>query len=250
MNKPLFGGRRMSFFEAANHWLIYLLVSIGIVFVAGFSLFSMRKSWKRAVAKGWSRDKLTGLVKMTVSATIVPSISVVIGVFSLVALLGIPWPWWRLSVVGSLTYETMAADMTVKAIGLDLSRLAEAKAEHFVLLMYVMSLGIMGGMFVSPFITKSIHLGSMKMKAGDKRWAALSGSIFFTVILAVFIVPIFLNFKTSGYIQMLTFLTSLAITVVLNRIAVGKRAFLRNFILAISLIFSMASSVLWNAILT
>lgn len=240
----------MSFFEAANHWLIYVLVGIGVCFVAIFSLISMRKSWKRARAKGWSNEKLKSLVKMTVSATFVPSLSIVIGVFSLVALLGVPWPWWRLSVVGSLTYETMAADMTVKAIGLDLSRLSEAKAEHFVLLMYVMSLGIMGGMFVSPFITKSIHLGSMKMKAGDSRWSALAGSIFFTVILAVFIVPIFLNFRTSGYIQMLTFVTSLAITIVLNRIAVGKWAFLRNFILAISLVCAMASSVLWNAILT
>ncbi|MDR1324613.1 MAG: DUF5058 family protein [Treponema sp.] len=240
----------MSFFEAANHWLIYVLVSIGICFVAGFSLISMRKSWKRARIKGWSNEKLMGLVKMTVSATIVPSISIVIGVFSLVALLGIPWPWWRLSVVGSLTYETMAVDMTLKAIGLELSRVSEATARDFVLVMYVMSLGIMGGMFVSPFITKSIHLGSMKMKAGDKRWSVLAGSIFFTVILAVFIVPIFLNFRTSGYIQMLTFLTSLAITIVLNRIAVGKWVFLRNFTLAISLILAMASSVLWNAILT
>jgi hypothetical protein len=240
----------MSFFEAANHWLIYLLVIIGIIFVAGFSLISMRKSWKRAIVKGWSHERLMNLVKMTISATIVPSISIVIGVFSLVALLGIPWPWWRLSVVGSLTYETMAADMTVKAIGLDLTRISEATARDFVLVMFVMSLGIMGGMFVSPFITKSIHLGSMKMKTGDKRWAALGRSIFFTVILSVFVVPIFLNFRTSGYIQMLTFLTSVVITVGLNRIAAGKWAFLKSFVLAISLIVAMASSVLWNAILS
>ncbi|MDR2246917.1 MAG: DUF5058 family protein [Treponema sp.] len=240
----------MSFFDAANHWLLYLLVIIGIIFVAGFSLISMRKSWKRAIAKGWSHDKLMSLVKMTVSTTIVPSISIVIGVFSLVALLGIPWPWWRLSVVGSLAYETMAADMTVKAVGLDLTRLGEATARDFVLVMYVMSLGIMGGMFVSPFVTKSIHLGSMKMKTGDRRWAALGGSIFFTVILSVFIVPIFLNFRTSGYIQMLTFITSAVIAVLLNRIAAGRLAFLKSFVLALSLILAMASSVLWNAILT
>ncbi|MDR1352887.1 MAG: DUF5058 family protein, partial [Treponema sp.] len=74
----------MSFFDVANHWLIYLLVIIGIIFVAGFSLVSMRKSWKRAVVKGWSHEKLMNLVKMTVSTTIMPSISIVIGVFALV----------------------------------------------------------------------------------------------------------------------------------------------------------------------
>jgi hypothetical protein len=240
----------MSFFDVANHWLIYLMVIIGITFVAGFSLVSMRKSWKRAVAKGWDNKKLMNLVKMTVSTTIVPSISIVIGVFALVPLLGVPWPWWRLSVVGSLVYETMAAEMTLGTMGLDFTRLAEATARDFVLVMFVMSIGIMGGMFVSPFITKSIHLGSMKMKAGDKRWAALGASVFFMVILSVFVAPIFLNFTIGGLINILTFATAAIITVLLNRLAVGKWAFLRSFILAISLILAMASSVLWHNLLT
>jgi hypothetical protein len=240
----------MSFFDVANHWLLYLLVSIGIAFVAGFSIVSMRKSWKRAIVKGYSQEKLMSLVKLTVSAAIVPSIAIVIGMFSLVALLGIPWPWWRLSVVGSLIYETMAADMTIKAVGLDMSMIAQATARDFVLVMFVMSIGIMGGMFVSPFITKPIHMGSMKMKAGDKRWAALGGSVFFMAILSVFVVPLFLNFSVSGYVQMLTFVTSAVLTIFLNRISDGPRAFLKSFILAISLILAMASSVLWNAILT
>jgi hypothetical protein len=210
----------------------------------------MRKSWKRALAKGWSHEKLMNLVKMTVSTTLVPSISIVTGLFALVPLLGIPWPWWRLSVVGALAYETMAADMAINAAGLDLSRLAEATAQDFVLVMFVMSIGIMGGMFVSPFVTKSIHLGSMKLKAGDKRWAALGGSVFFMVMLAVFVAPFFLNFTTTGYVRMLTFATSFLVTLGLNHLAVGKRAFLKSFILAISLIVGMASSVLWNAILT
>jgi hypothetical protein len=239
----------MSFFDVANHWLIYTLVILGIIFVAGFSLISVRKSWKRALAKGWSDEKLKNLVKMTVSTTLVPSLSIVTGVFALAPLLGVPWPWWRLSVVGSLVYETMAANMTITAGGLDMTRLAEATAQDFVLVMFVMSIGIMGGLCFSPFVTKPIHMGSMKMRAGDKRWAALGSSVFFLVMLSVFIVPFFLNFTTAGYVQMLTFITSFVITLVLGRVAVKKLAFLKNFILAISLIFGMASSLLWSAII-
>lgn len=239
----------MSFFDAANHWLIYVMVITGICFVLGFAVVSMRKSWKRALVKGYTREKLINIVKLTVSATIVPSISIVIGLFSLVAIIGIPWPWWRLSVVGSLIYETMAADSAIKAAGLDMTMLGSAAARDFVLIMFVMSIGIMGGMFVSPFITKPIHLGSMKMKKGDKRWAALGGSVFFLVILAVFVVPIFLNWKPAGLVQMLTFLVSAVITILMNRIAAGRLAFLKSFILAVSLILAMASSVLWNAVL-
>jgi hypothetical protein len=90
----------------------------------------------------------------------------------------------------------------------------------------------------------------MKMKAGDKRWAALGASVFFMVILSVFVAPIFLTFTVGGLINFLTFATAAIITVVFNRLAVGKWAFLRSFILAISLILAMASSVLWHSLLT
>jgi hypothetical protein len=89
----------------------------------------------------------------------------------------------------------------------------------------------------------------MKMKSGDKRWAALGGSVFFLVILAVFIIPIFLKWDTNGLIQIFTFVTSAVVTVILGRISTGKLAFLKSFILAISLILAMVLSLLWNAIL-
>ena len=61
----------MNFFDVANHQLIYVLVIFGVIFVAAFAVISMRKSWKRAVAKGYSRERLMSIVKMSVSATIV-----------------------------------------------------------------------------------------------------------------------------------------------------------------------------------
>ncbi|GHT79134.1 hypothetical protein FACS1894130_07060 [Spirochaetia bacterium] len=241
----------MGFYDVANHWLIFVMVSIGILYVAGLCIVSMRKSWKRAVAKGYSHEKLMTVVKTSVSATIIPSLAIIIGFFSLAAILGIPWPWWRLSVVGAVTYETMAADSAIKAVGLDMTRLAtEATAEHFVLVMFAMSLGIIGGLFFSPIVSKSIQSGTMKVKAGDKRWGALGASTFMLVIMVVFCVPFFLDYSKTGIVKILTFLTSVCITVILNQVAVkGKILWLRSFILAISLLLAMASSVLWSGLI-
>jgi hypothetical protein len=210
----------------------------------------MRKSWKRALAKGYSREKLMTVVKASVSATIVPSLAIVIGLFSLVALLGIPWPWWRLSVVGAVTYETMAADSAIKAVGLSLGQLSEATAEDFVLVMFVMSIGIIAGLVVSPFIAKKIQAGTMKLKAGDKRWGALGGSIFILVIIVVFVTPMLLDYSKTGIVRLLTICTSVAITIALGAAAKAeKMSWLKSFILAISMILAMASSVLWTGLL-
>jgi hypothetical protein len=238
----------MSFYEVANHPLIYVMVIIGIAFVAGVAVVNMRKSWKRALVKGYSHEKLMTLVRSSVAATIVPALAIVIGLFSLVALLGIPWPWWRLSVIGAVTYETMAADSAIKAVGLTLQELDKATAGHFVLIMYAMTIGIMGGLCVAPFIAKKIQLGSMNLKRGDKKWGALSSTTFFLVILTVFIVPFFLDYRPAGLVRLATFATSLIITVILGKISKGRLAVLKGFILAISLILAMGSSILWTTI--
>jgi hypothetical protein len=210
----------------------------------------MRKSWKRALAKGYPREKLMTVVKTAVSSTIIPSLAIVIGLFSLVAILGVPWPWWRLSVVGAVVYETMAADSAVKAAGLELSKLDLATAKEFVLVMWVMSIGIIGGLFFAPFVAQPIQMGTMKIKAGDKRWGALGATVFFLVIMVVFVVPMFLDFSKGGIVKMLTFATSTIITICLNTIAVkNKIAWLKQFILALSLLIAMVSSVLWTALI-
>jgi hypothetical protein len=240
----------MGFYEAAGHWLIYVMVALGILFVTGLTVVSMRKSWTRAREKGYSREKLMIVVKTAISATIIPSLAIVIGLFSLVTILGIPWPWWRLSVIGAVTYEAMAADSAVKAVGLDLSQLSRATARDFVLVMFVMSVGIIGGLVFSPFVSKRIQAGTMKIKAGDKRWGSLGATVFIMVIIAVFAIPLLLDFSRTGLVRILTFCTSALLTVVLNLAALkGKADWLKSFILAISLLAAMASSVLWAALL-
>jgi hypothetical protein len=237
----------MSFYDAAGHGLIYLLVSIGILFVVGLSVISMWKSWKRGLQKGFSRAKLMTVVKASVAASIIPALAIVIGFFSLATMLGIPWPWWRLSVVGSVTYETMAADMALQAGGVDVNT---ATVKDFVVVMYVMSIGIIGGLCVAPFISKPIQMGAMKIKTGDKRWGALGASVFFLVILIVFVVPMFLDYSKTGLVRLLCLVTSAGITIMLNVIIKKTKAdWLKSFVLALSMLIAMASAVLWTALL-
>lgn len=233
----------LGFYDIANHGLMYAVVIVGILSVATFAFLSMRKSWSRALEIGISKDKLMNVVKATVSYTIVPSIAIVVGLFSIAAMLGLAWPWWRLSVVGSVTYEITAAQMALDAAGVDL---ATATGTDFVQVMYVMTIGIMGGLVVAPFISERIHNGAMKIKDRDARWGALGNSVFMLSIIIVFAVPMVLD----GGVKLLTLLTSMVLALALNFAAEKfKLAWLRSFVLAIALLGAMAASVLWTHLL-
>lgn len=233
----------MGFYDLAESTLLYILVAVGICLVASFTVIFLRKSWKRAVTIGYTKQQLMNVVKASISFSVVPSIGIVIGLFSLAAMLGIPWPWWRLSVIGSVSYEIMAADMALNAAGV---QLASASATEFVLIMYVMTLCIMGGVVASPFIAGKIQAGTMNLKTKDQRWGALGSSVFMLTIMIVFMVPMIL----TGGVTLLTWLTSGIVGTIIGFIAKKfNLAWLNNFTLALSLIIAMISSVLWTNLL-
>lgn len=233
----------MSFFDVANSRFLFAAVGIGILYVIGFAVFYGFKSYSRAVEVGVPKEKLREVMRSSAVFTVVPSLAIVLGFFSLAALLGIAWPWFRLSVIGSVTYEIMAADSALKTLGIVSPSAASGRV--FVTLMYVMTICIMGGVILSIFVAKRIQRGTMELKAKDERWGSLAMSTFMTTIMVVFLVPIILK----GGTYLMTLITSAVITAVLGLIARKFQIkWLEGFILAISLIVAMASSVLWSGI--
>lgn len=234
----------MNFMDVASSKLLYVLVGIVILYVVGFAILFGVKSYKRAIVIGFTKKQLNEVIRSSAVFGIVPSLAIVIGLFSLVGLLGIPWPWLRLSVIGSVTYELMAADTVMKTMGI--TDVMNASGEAFGVTMYVMTIGILFGMLLVVFTTEKIQAGTIKLKNKDKRWGALGMSTFMTTILVVFMVPIMLK----GGVYLLTLLTSAVIAVVLGVIAKKfKLHWLNGFILAFCLLGAMASSVLWTGII-
>ena len=84
------------------------------------------------------REKLK---KISITAgvfTIAPAVAIVISVITLAKDLGLPLPWLRLSVVGSLSYETIAATNAENAMGLTFGRVAALTASQYVTIAMVM----------------------------------------------------------------------------------------------------------------
>ena len=147
----------MSYFELVNSSLLYILVAIVILFVFLLAFFFAKKSWDYAIKLGYKKQDLRKVVKSTVLATIVPSFAIVIGLFALAPILGNAWPWLRLSVIGSVAYELVAAETaTVSLLG-DGVVLENASVESLVTVMLVMTVGISSGLITLLFFGKQIQ---------------------------------------------------------------------------------------------
>ena len=236
----------MNYLSVANSKLLYVLVSIAIVFVLILAAIFSKKSWNRAVEIEMSKNVLRKVIKSSIVYTIVPSIAIVIGLFALAPVLGIPWSWFRLSVIGSVSYELMAADMATKSMGLSLAEAAAGGVDTFGNIMFVMTAGISAGMIVLLIFGKKIIKGVNKIGSGKSDFGRVAIGSFMIALMAVFIPGLL----TSGKISALTFITSIIVTL-FQMLLISKFniKWLKDFVLAFSLIIGMSSSVLWTNIL-
>ena len=237
----------MEFFDVANGSLLFVLVGAGIAYVMVQCVLFMRMSLKRARELGIDPKVISDTIKSSAVFTIAPSIAVALGLAAMAPSLGIAWPWFRLSVIGSVSYELMAANMASSALGFaKLADAAKAGAEPLGAIMYAMTGGLAGAIILDIIFIKKVDSLAVRLKAKAGDFGVVAIGVLFFAVLAVFVVPFF----GQGLVAVATFATSIVLTLVLAVIAKKFRiAWLGNFILAFSLILSMCSSVLWTALI-
>lgn len=231
----------MSFREISESGLLYILVGISLAIIVGIIISYTVTSYKESLKLGISKKELNTVIKSSMAFSIVPSLAIVTGLVTLVAVIGIPYGWFRLSVVGSLAYELMASNMALSALGLDVSN---ATGEAFGTMMWAMCIPITLTIVLNLFLVKPIHMKTATTIEGDQKWQALSQTCFMTALLCALVVPMF-----GTIVSALTFVTSAVCGLTITFISKKTGAkWLGEFTLAISLIVAMASSLLWTNI--
>ena len=126
----------MSF--SVNHPILYILVGAIIAVVLAQSIYFLVRAMKRAKELGIS----TATVKKTVSSsalfTIAPAVSILVCVLALSKSLGVALPWLRLSVIGSMSYETVAANNALSSMGQSLGSAGALTAQQYLNIILVM----------------------------------------------------------------------------------------------------------------
>lgn len=238
----------MSF--SVNHPILFLIVGIIIAIVLAQSIFFLVKALKRAKELNMDTKKLRRIIISASIFTIAPAVAIVVSVIALSKDLGIALPWLRLSVVGSMSYETIAASNALSGMGLEFGKVSNLTAQQFVTITLVMTISIMVGIWLVPVLCKKMKSGLVSMKNKDAKWLDIFQSAMFIGMISAFVGFVFCDFsgvfkgETAGLIPVFVMLVS-AITMLIAGalMKITKARWINDYALPISLIVGMASAL-------
>ncbi len=232
-----------------NAPILFVLVAAIIVVVLAQSIFFLIKAWKRGQEIGMDKKKLRRIATTAAVFTIAPAVAIVISVIALAKDLGIALPWLRLSVIGSLSYEAIAANNAMNAMDLTLGA-TTLTASQYVTVAFVMTISIMVGIWLVPVLCKRMQTGMVNLEKRDKKWADIFSAAMFIGMISAFVGFVFcdvsdvFNGNTSGLIPVLVMLVS-AVVMALSGVLVKilKFNWIADYALPISLLAGMASAI-------
>ena len=233
-----------------NSPILFVLAGIIIAVVLAQSVYFLIKAWRRGKAIGMAPEKLKRVAVTAAVFTIAPAVAIVISVITLAKDLGVALPWLRLSVVGSLSYETIAASNALSAMGLTFGQVKDMTAQQYITVTWVMTISIMVGIWLVPVIGKKLQNGMISMENRDKKWGEIFSNAMFIGMISAFVGYVFCDFgtvfsgNTAGLIPPLVMAVS-ALVMLLCGLAVKiiKKSWISDYALPISLILGMASAI-------
>ena len=233
-----------------NSPILFVIAGLIIAAVIAQSVYFLVKAWRRGLEIGMEKSKLKRIARTAAIFTIAPAVAIVISVITLAKDLGVPLPWLRLSVVGSLSYETIAASNAESAMGLVFGQVDSLTAQQYVTIAWVMTLSIMVGIWLVPVVAKKLQNGMISMENRDKKWGEIFSASMFIGMISAFLGYVFCDFTSvfsgnlSGLIPPLVMLVS-ALVMCLAGLIVKKYKWrwVGDYALPISLIAGMASAI-------
>ena len=238
-----------------NHPILFIIVGAIIALVLAQSIYFLVKAIKRAKALGIKSSTIKKTISSSAVFTIAPAIAILVGVIALSKSLGIALPWLRLSVIGSITYETVAAGNALEAAGMSAGTTI-TDPSIFITIAWVMTIGIAAGLIFVPFVTKKVQSGISKIGMKDKKWGEIFNNAMFLGMISAFLGYVFCDVGTvitgdlSGLIPVCVMITSAIVMAICGLLATkAKIRWLTDYALPISLIVGMASAIPFTALL-
>ena len=239
---------------SVNHPVLFLLAGAIILVVLIQSAYFLIKAWRRGLEIGMGKEKLRRIAVTAAVFTVAPAVAIVISVMTLAKDLGVPLPWLRLSVVGSLSYETIAATNAESAMGLTFGQVTSLTASQYVTIALVMTVSIMVGIWLVPVIGKKLQSGMISLENRDKKWSDIFSNSMFIGMIAAFLGFVFCDFSgvfagnMAGLIPVLVMFTSALVMVLCGAaMKITGKSWISDYALPISLILGMISAIPYTA---
>ena len=242
------------YLASVNSGAFYLIVALVLLFMTVMCAVFLVKSYRAGIKIGMDEKKLKKTITASATFTLLPSISILLGVIALSGTLGVPFSWLRLSVIGALQYELNVAEIAAQSVGLSGLQVGEMTMPAFVTIALVMTLGILGGVFCCIFFLKK-YLGKVqkapkKESTGKPGFGAHATTAMFVGLCAAYIgayVGKAIPREGMDVMPIIVALIAAAAMGVFEFFIQKKgKAVLENFSLAASMLIAMAAAVVIN----
>ena len=239
------------YLSSVNAPQLYLLVALVLCVMTLVCVVFLVKSYRAGIKLGMDKKVLRRAITSSATFTLLPSISILLGVIALSGSLGVPFSWLRLSVIGSLQYELNVAEIAAQSTGLSGLRLEELSPAAFITIALVMTVGILGGIFCCIFFLKG-YMKKLKTKpkkesadaSAKPGFGAHATTAMFVGLCATFVGSYVGKAVHSDIMPLIVAIVAGAVMGVFEYFIQKKgKAALENFSLAASMLIAMASAV-------
>lgn len=245
------------YLSSVNAGFLYLLVAAVLAFITILCVVFLIKSYRAGIKIGMDKAVLKKTIISSATFTVLPSVSILLGVVALSGTLGVPFSWLRLSVIGSLQYELNVAAIAAESVGLSSLSLNELSTTSFVTIALVMSVGILGGLFYTLFFLKTylkkLQSAPKKEKSGKPGFGAHATTAMFVGLCSAYIgayIGQAIPREGSDIMPLLVAIIAGAVMAVFEYLIQKRgKAALENFSLAASMLIAMVAAVLLGGLL-
>lgn len=156
----------------ANSWPIWICAIISVGIVLGQALSYVRLGVKKCEMVGLTKKDCGKAFRSGMISAIGPAIASVLVVLSMLAVIGSPVSWIRLSMIGSAATELSAASIGAEACGVTLGGAGYGLSEMSTA-WFTIAINGCGWLLVVFFFTHRMEKVRAKIGGGDSVWLSL-----------------------------------------------------------------------------
>lgn len=236
----------MTHLDIANGSAMAILCGITILIVLLQPVLFIIAAVRRAKELNMPKEELKEAAVSSAVFSVIPSLPIIISYLILVPSLGRYFPWLRLSVVGSAVYETMAANMAAEAFGLESISVPDIPVDVFVCIVFVVTVGILGGNIFNVFFLKTYDKKVESLKTKNAKLVPVITTAMFLGLYGTMSAPHITNFTN---IPAVTAIAGAGIAALIFDRLARKVKRLKEFAFPLSMIVGMLASCVVNAMI-
>ena len=239
----------VNYLELANSPLMWVSAAIAVGIVVFQSVLFFRKSLKAAKEIGIEQEKINMAIKSSAISSIGPSIVILVTMISLIVSMGAPVSWMRLSFIGSVNYEAMAAGFGAQAMGATLENLTPVA---FACGVWTMICGSLGWLIFTLLFTDKMDKVNHLMSKGNSKMVPIISAGAMLGAFANLASGNFFNEKNQfafGGAPAIATIVGCILMMILTKLAKEKNiGWLREWAFSISMFSGMLIGYIWNTV--